>query len=241
MNTKYDILSWDSDFFGYKVGQIDDLEFDENKLDEILCLLNREQVRLVYYSSKVELKGAEIISNHYTGKFVGKKITYIKKPQRNLLSSDLIFSYKANYPEDKLIKLAIESGVYSRFNIDDQVGTQKFEDLYKLWIVNSVNKEIAREVLVCRHNNDIVGFVTLEEKNLRANIGIIAVDSDYRGKGIGKSLMYAAEKWTKDHFLNDIQVVTQYENRSACRLYERCGYIADKIEYFYHFWKKNNT
>jgi len=31
-------------------------------------------------------------------------------------------------------------------------------------------------------------------------------------------------------------VVTQRDNRSACRLYERNGYSIGRVEQYYHFW-----
>ena len=59
--------------------------------------------------------------------------------------------------------------------------------MYALWMINSLNRQIAREVLVFSDNNDLSGFVTLGEKNTRADIGIIAVDHISRGKGMGKN------------------------------------------------------
>ena len=110
--------------------------------------------------------------------------------------------------------------------------------MYTLWMINSINRKIAKEVLVFTEGNDIAGFVTLGEKNNRADIGIIAVDLNFRGKGIGKTLMYSAEKWFSNLGYQSIQVVTQGDNSPACRLYESCGYKVDTVSYFYHIWKK---
>ena len=110
--------------------------------------------------------------------------------------------------------------------------------MYALWMINSLNRKIAKEVLVFSENNDLSGFVTLGEKNNRADIGIIAVDHISRGKGIGKILMTSAEKWFSDLGYESIQVVTQGDNYPACRLYESCGYEVDTVEFFYHIWRK---
>jgi len=240
MNATYEILEWDSNFFGFKVCRINEPSLSNDELTEVLKLLNSLQIDLVYYSKENKLTSLNGISAFYDIKLVDKKTTFAKK--LNLSSvvnqNSAISEYKENYPEKKLLELAIESGVYSRFNVDEKIERGKYQELYSLWIINSVSKKLAKEVLVFRADNEIAGFVTLGEKNERADIGIIAVDSFYRGKGIGKSLMLSAEKWFIDKKYSSIQVVTQGENIPACRLYESCGYNIDKVEYFYHLWKK---
>ena len=139
---------------------------------------------------------------------------------------------------DKLIDLSIQSGIYSRFNIDKKIGKEKFQQLYTLWMVNSINLKIAKDVLVYTEMKDLAGFVTLGEKNNQADIGIISVDSTFRKKGIGKILMTSAEKKFSNLGYDSIQVVTQGDNIPACKLYESCGYQVDSLEFFYHIWKK---
>lgn len=137
-----------------------------------------------------------------------------------------------------MINLAIQSGVFSRFNIDKMIGRDKFEELYRIWIIKSVNREIANEVIVYNHNDDIAGYLTIGEKNNRADLGMGAVDSKYRGKGIGRILFENAEKYAFDQGYEDIQIVTQGDNIPACKLYEKLGYSIESKEYFYHIWRK---
>ena len=65
-----------------------------------------------------------------------------------------------------------------------------------------------------------------------------AVDSIFRGKGIGRILFENAEKWAFENGYNEIQIVTQGDNKPACSLYESLGYKVDSMEYFYHIWRK---
>ncbi|MBL0026768.1 MAG: GNAT family N-acetyltransferase [Saprospiraceae bacterium] len=118
------------------------------------------------------------------------------------------------------------------------MGKLNFEKLYNQWIINSVNKTFAEEVLVYNIDNSIVGFVTLGIKTSIGQIGIMSVDSQYRGIGIGRALITAAERWFSIHNYSGIQVITQGDNTAACRLYERCGFSKGNVEYFYHVWKK---
>ncbi|MCG6533248.1 MAG: GNAT family N-acetyltransferase, partial [Syntrophales bacterium LBB04] len=68
------------------------------------------------------------------------------------------------------------------------------------------------------------------------DIGLFAVDAAMRRKNLGVSLVHTAQEWAHRRGLKSAQVVTQEKNVAACRLYEKCGYRIDKVEFFYHFW-----
>jgi len=231
-------LVWDSTFFNYKVCRINGVISDRNQLSDILDELKKLDVDLTYYSSPVSLDYDLNFSQFYTIKPVDKKITYLKKAIGNHPFNECVTEFKGAYPDSTLIKLALESGIYSRFYIDKKIGKSKYEALYKEWIINSVNKKLAKAVLIYLDKEVTAGFVTLGEKNARADIGIISVNRIYRGKGIGKALMLSGEKWFLNNNFNLIQVVTQGENLPARRLYESCGYELHKEEFVYHLWKK---
>ena len=52
----------------------------------------------------------------------------------------------------------------------------------------------------------------------------IAVDEDWRGRGIGTALMHAAEDWARDRGLDMLELDVADANGDARRLYERLGY-----------------
>lgn len=108
--------------------------------------------------------------------------------------------------------------------------------MYKTWIRNSVNGQIADAVLVARHAGRIAGMVTVGRKDGRGDIGLFAVHPEMRGKNLGTALALSARDWFCRQGLESAQVVTQRSNTGACRLYEKCGYRVEKVEYYYHFW-----
>lgn len=228
----FEILQWDSVFFNFKVAKINN---DVLLNDLLLKKMNNENVKLAYYSSRNKL--TETSNEYYNVDLVDEKITFLKEIEKSFLVSKTE-SYPEKYPDKQLINLAVESGIYSRFNVDPKIGRKKFEELYTQWIVKSVSKEIADDVLVYKPEGEIAGFVTIGKKNERADVGIIAVDKSYRGKGIGKTLMKTAENFYFNK-LKLIQVVTQGDNVPAIRLYESCGYKIGKVEFLYHLWIKN--
>lgn len=229
-------LEWDSSFFGFNVVRVDANIDNENDWELLCSQLLANDIKLAYYTSEQLLSCGENTS--YKAYLADRKLTFYKKANANAGVPDThIQPYTAPEPTGELIRLAIESGVYSRFNIDKHFEPGKFESLYELWIRKSVDKSIAREVLVYNVNQQIAGFVTLGEKQGRGDIGIIAVDENFRGQGIGRKLMLAAEDWFLKNNFSELQVVTQGDNAPACRLYESCGYERESMLYFYHLWQ----
>lgn len=232
-------LDWDSDFLNFNVCRINGLIENIEDLKAVDSIMDERRFKLAYYSSVKELNFDNIESLEI--KLVDKKTTFVKKINNSLKCHPLISSYESDFPSKKLLDLAIQSGIYSRFNVDTKIGKEKFEELYKLWIIKSVKKEIAKDVIVYKHDIDISGYLTLGEKNNRADIGLVAVDLNYRGMGIGRILLENAEKLAFDYGYKDIQVVTQEDNIPACKLYENLGYSVESMEYFYHIWKTDNA
>ena len=64
-----------------------------------------------------------------------------------------------------LYELAFESGKYSRFKLDKNFSEIDFRKLYKKWVDNSLNLEIADEVLVYKISDIIQGFITYKIYN----------------------------------------------------------------------------
>lgn len=236
MDIKLQNLEWDSDFFGVRVHKIIGEIKETADYQGVGKALNESLSELAYYSSENKLRLENNLEKYYIEPVDGK-ITYSKKLSKDYKPCNLISSYTHSFPSEVLVRLAIESGIYSRYNIDKKIGREKYEELYKLWIINSVNKEIAQEVLVYQIQSEIVGFVTLKLNGKIAEIGIIAVDKNFRGQGIGKALMQEAENWFINHGGSKIQVTTQLKNIPASKLYERCGYNIESKEYCYHIWR----
>jgi dTDP-4-amino-4,6-dideoxy-D-galactose acyltransferase len=235
---EYQILGWDSDFFGFKVAIITEKFLGLNQVVKILHDLRNKNVKLVYWPSFQKYN--PIKTRDAYGYLVDIKITFVLDLQNhdfvNFNSFDNVEKYIPSLPITDIENLAIQSGEFSRFASDPRIPREKFIELYKLWINRSIHKEIAKEVLVIREDCQIVGFVTLGEKDGRGDIGLIGVDSKSRGKNYGKNLVEAAQNWFVKNDYEFAQVVTQENNIPACNLYRKCGFTIEKVEFFYHFW-----
>ncbi|HEY5590031.1 MAG TPA: GNAT family N-acetyltransferase [Paludibacter sp.] len=227
-------LDWDSNFFGLKIGKIEMNISTINDMVEIEKLKIADEYDLVYlFIDKLDNSTIEWLEKKGVN-LVDQKVIY----QKNLVDHQIetmlrIEKYNGDVTP-KLLELAIESGHKSRFMKDIRL-TSRFIDLYRLWIEKSVNGELADELLVSYYNTEITGFVTLKKNKKIGTIGLIAVDKNFRGIGIGRGLLIAAENWFKSNNCNKMSVITQQENIEACRLYLRSGFKILKSQSIFHY------
>jgi len=241
----YQILAWDSDFFGFTVARISSTHCDAGQLGSILTVLRNQRVRLAYWSTSETLDQVQRDSvTALGGRFVDEKTTFLIDLKSNGDSAKqsvkidvLVEEYNPGMSQAELRALAIQSGEYSRYAVDPNIPRAKFEELYTIWMDKSLTKEMAEEVFVIRNMGEqAVGMTTAGKKANRGDIGLVAVDSNFRGRQYGELLVRHALHWFDIHEYRYVQVVTQGTNMAACRLYSKCGFAVEKEELFYHFW-----
>ncbi|GHB37024.1 GNAT family N-acetyltransferase [Mongoliitalea lutea] len=229
-------LAWDSDFLSLKVGQLVHGKGVFNSLE-----IN-SSYDLLYVFADQKIQFPDPFMKDYSVQLVDEKVTYGKtltleqvtsRPNSSIQSVPIDFIPDVHFEE-----LAIQSGVYSRFFIDKKFPKDKFRELYKQWLHRSIGRVFADEVLVYLHKEQIVGFITYKFKSDAYEIGLVAVDHQFRGMGIGSQLLQAVDFFTKsENTPIGIRVVTQASNTSACRLYEKAGFQLTLHQYIYHCWK----
>jgi len=82
----------------------------------------------------------------------------------------------------------------------------------------------------------VVGMVTISMENGVGKIGLLAVDSEHRGAGIGTLLMESAFRWIMRQGATKCVVATQSQNTEARKLYARCGGVFVDSHHQIHFW-----
>ncbi|MBN1187518.1 MAG: GNAT family N-acetyltransferase [Bacteroidales bacterium] len=235
----YSILDWDSNFFNYKVASINTLNLTLNTLRDILKELKEKDFKLVYCFANPEDQISNSTLLDASGLLVDKKITFFMMPDEidnlNVSYPDII-PYKLKYSTENLKSLALQSGIYSRFNIDPNFSNNEYTKLYIEWIEKSVKREIADEVLIYFENEIEKGLITLAIKDNIGTIGLLAVDMEERGKSIGKKLVQSALGYFKERKVNIVEVATQIDNKSACGFYKSLGFDVKSIVNIYHIW-----
>jgi ribosomal protein S18 acetylase RimI-like enzyme len=122
-----------------------------------------------------------------------------------------------------LEKLGGESFIYGRLpaeshNIDSYA-------LHAEWVRNCCNGKQADVVLVAYDILDIpIGFIALKKKNDNCNIVLIAVESEYRGGGIGTALLEEANNVARSNNLYKMTVRTELPSIAALNMYQKNGF-----------------
>lgn len=229
-----ELVKWDTENLGIKVGNLRwDEAVDATALRREMAKAQSEGYDLLY------LKGIELSEDCLFDNVVlaDEKVEYTQTISDNQMTSypDGHVVSILNHPlTEELLQLSYESGKYSRYHLDKNMPSSVFETLYGLWIKRSLNGEIAIDVLGYVDNGRILGILTYRQKDNEVTIGIIAVDSQSSGQGIGTKLMQS--------FLaslpvgTKVNVATQKCNEIACHYYEKNGFHVEDVTNIYHIW-----
>jgi dTDP-4-amino-4,6-dideoxy-D-galactose acyltransferase len=223
--------SWDSNFFKIKIGEVTNIS------DKILSQMILENYDLIYiFLKKPNIEASNEFLKETNAKIVDSKVIF-KKNISSIEENVNLFEFNSTDSFNQIEKLSLESGHKSRFKLDLNFEKGKFEELYKLWIQKSIEKDEIK-VFVYRKNNKLGGFVTVEIKEGIGTIGLIAVDKSLRGHGIGRKLVNQVETFLVKSKVNVLEVATQLDNFGACAFYNNLGFEIKETINIYHLWKK---
>lgn len=228
-------MSWESNFFGFPVACMQPNE-DLLSMEMALKQLKQSGYRLVYTFcdplSKMHSfwinRGALLASTRQKWLLELKSDQYLPEPEVELCN--------AEFPFEELKLLAIQSGMYSRYRRDLNFPLGAFESMYLEWIRKSVSGEMADFVWFIRDQGMIAGMLTTKVQANEASIGLFAVLNIFRRKGIGTKLLNHACYHLKKKGISTYSVITQAENREACRFYKQYGFEDVSFQHALHLW-----
>lgn len=225
-------LQWDSDFFGLRIGRVDLL----SKNDALLLISMQNDLRQKFdllYVFDINNVGFETVR----AKKVDEKVLYRKTCKPSKCVNEVSF-FSGLAPTDDLYRLALISGVYSRFKLDERLPVGSYERLYTRWIENACpctgsNKQI----LVYKEKDDLIkGMATFDYSGGLGHIGLVAVLTDMQRKGIGQKLISTLENYLYGKGVTTLEVPTQKNNANACCWYEKNGFAVQSVTPIYHWW-----
>lgn len=219
-----ELLEWDSNFFGKRIGKVDHRAFTDVLSDD-------DEVRafdLVYIFSDHEL------NQKYN--LVDVKITFQKNTCRKTIDDHIFYFDLNTHSYAELLELVYLSGHDSRFLRDEFFSENDFQRLYKTWIDKNIQSTDS-VVLVFIENHKVIGFISFKQTISLASIDLIAVSPEARGKGIGEKLIEALETILQSNTL--LTVSTQKSNLKACKFYKKCSFRLMQQKFIYHYAVSN--
>lgn len=227
-------LNWDSDFFNLNVAKWQLQNDEQPSIEKVNQYL--QEFDLIYLASNQPITSIDKtpldIKTTYT-------INAALLPESSLEILSKPFD-RSIHSKEELLETVLESGKYSRFNLDKRIPNNKFEELYTIWMNNGIEEKQGSKVYVITNSSyKIDGFIQLKiVATEKVSIELIAVATNARGKGVASQLLKDATKITLHNNIPILEVVTQDQNIAATKLYLKNSFRLKKREYIYHLWKR---
>lgn len=235
--TSLEPREWDSAFFGYPVASV---AFGAPPapadIRAAVDTARRAGIRLLYLFMPPVDSSLRHAVEREGAKAVGRKVDYsksVRTPPPAAGSGNDIAGCRESTPQ--LEALALQSGVCSRFRVDDGFRNHEFERLYREWLDSSLRGDGGKQVFIAGDVSAPRGLITVEPGAI-ARIGLLAVDARQRGGGLGHRLVAEAERFCHLHHYDELRVATQAENPGACRFYGSCGFQRISETEIFHVW-----
>jgi dTDP-4-amino-4,6-dideoxy-D-galactose acyltransferase len=235
------LLPWDTAFFGVRVGRVAGHRLTPARLRRLRAWCTRQRITWLYFLA--DLGDARTLRLAAQGGFtpVDVRVTLARTvapaPGRDTLRArDIVV--RAARPGDlpALRRIARRAHQASRFFADPRLPRQHARALYAEWIGRSCAGDAAA-VFVAAGRRGPLGYVTVHlDRRGQGRIGLLGVAAQAQGQGIGRTLLAAAMSWCRRQGLARVSVVTQGRNLAAQRLYQRGGFVVERMQLWYHRW-----
>jgi dTDP-4-amino-4,6-dideoxy-D-galactose acyltransferase len=240
MNDVCQQLDWDSQFFGLTVARATNTTLTPASTAAILSWCEAHGVNCLYFLADAndaatvrlaEDNGFRLVDVRMT---LGRRLEGVSTSWIGKTADDIRLSNVNDIPA--LRAIARTNHQDSRFYFDSNFPRQQCDALYETWIDKSC-RGYAQAVMVVEAQDKVVGYISchLSAQN-QGQIGLSGIAAVYRGRGLGQKLVNAALRWFVHQDVNQVDVVTQGRNHQAQRLYQRCGFLTQRLELWYHRW-----
>ena len=241
-------LEWDTAFFGCRIARVTSTRLTSEKIAKILEWSRRRRIDCLYFLA--DLTDPETISIAEENRFhlVDIRVTMLRDlpgvaedfiPPGDTVAVKVREWRQADLP--RLCEIARGSHTDSRYFFDRNFPDSACRAFYEEWIRQSC-AGYADRVLVAEVSGRPVGYVTCHRRPRSSSspesgqIGLIGVDRDTRGRGVGRKLIHQALEWFRQENIERVSVVTQGRNIPAQRLYQSAGFRTHSVQAWYHKW-----
>ncbi len=234
------VLDWDTEFFGFRVGQIIPNTLSSDTWNHINQEAISKEIKCLYFYADAQDIQTPVEASKHGFLFVDFRISFslpILSPPQSEPKAGILVRHATPSDAAGLKLMAKNAFLHSRYYYDPGFDKDSCDCMYQTWIENSLTGQ-ARDVLVVEANSKLAGFITLhvDDAQTTGRIGLICIDKDFRGKGLGRELIIEGIKWCCGLNLKKLTVVTQGRNIDAQRLYQNSGFRSETVGIYYHKW-----
>lgn len=233
-------LPWDSDYFGFPVALVKTPTITPADQEIIEQFVAREKITLLQYLCNCHDRQSVL-----TAEAAGYSFVDIRYTLKRIIASDCppvdagAYRFARGTVADIQALREIAKDAYrdSRYYFDSHFDRQKIVDFFQEWAEKGVRGTLEDYASVLYDGHIPIAFCTIKKlAPQEAKIGLFGVDSSRRGAGIGTLLLRSVLHQLQNEGCSSVVVVTQGRNYPAQRLYQKCGFVTDKMELWYHKW-----
>ncbi len=233
-------LSWDSDFFGVRIGRITSSRLEPDAVETIRQWAQAEQIDCLYFLADSDHQQSTQLAEAAGMALQDIRLTFGQKLVTPPPAPDTTgLHFRTSQPDDlkALRAVARDAYVQSRFFVDPCFPADRCADLYGLWLEKSLSGDLASVVTIAELEGQPVAYITCKvDEAGTGTIGLVGVAEAARGQQLGQKLMHYTLGWFYDQGAQQVEVATQGRNISAQRLYQRSGFLTQSVQLWYHWW-----
>jgi GNAT superfamily N-acetyltransferase len=236
------------DHFGFVIAIVNSERIDSHSAEKLERWCRNRCVRCLYFLADPEDPETHMTALELGFRQVDTRVDFLFSTAGSVAGVDREADLSKLDPasardSDELIAMASGSFRHSRFYFDRGFRRSACDAMYRKWIERSLTGEMADRVIVARDTaGSPSGFVTLcmdsdcGDHLDSGRIGLLAVDSESRGKGLGRALAMRGIEWLAEKGCGAVRVATQARNVAAMRAYTGMGFAVDSVRVWYHKW-----
>ena len=238
-----EFLQWDTDFFCHKIARVVGHRLDPHRIKDILKWCRAQEIECLYFLADSNHPLTVRLAEDYGFRQVDIRVTLqcdiksrrVRYENNRAKASNIRTALSRDIPI--LQAIARNSHTDTRFYSDPCFSRESCEELYGTWIKRSC-EGYADVVLVAEMDGQPIGYVScnLPTNSSYGQIGLLGVESEARGLGVGWALVEQSLRWFTEHNVDEVRVVTQGRNIPSQRVYQRCGFLTHTVNLWYHKW-----
>jgi dTDP-4-amino-4,6-dideoxy-D-galactose acyltransferase len=233
----YESLPWDSEFFGFPIGQISEPD-GANSIAQAVARADEDGIRCLYYLVAADRLDALHGALRLGFKPYDVRVEFERSLEEAGQPEAAVEVRKAELADEAVVTdLAAQTISATRFTLDDHFPQGRVSRLYAEWVRRGLRSGSARRVLLAEPS---AGFVVCGvRKDAIGSIELIAVAPRFTRRGISRDLMHSAHAFMCDAGCDRARVVTQGRNVAAQRLYQGLGYKTITVAWWLHRWRSS--
>ncbi len=233
MSAPAELLPWDTEFWGLRIGRVLSERLDARAAAAVDRWAAAEGVECMYLHTHDEPEalaaaqdaGYRLVESRLT-------LTHEGEPQQ---TADV----RPHRAEDLawISDLARRTRYVSRFGFDPGFPDARVVDYYEAWAVRSC-EGWADAVLVAEEEGRPAGYITchLPEAGVAARFGIIAVEEALRGGEAAGALLMGGVRWLQARGMRTVSVEVAARNVRTQRYVQRHGFRTSDFRLYLHKW-----